>query len=298
MRTRPTHFQAASGAPTRLGVVILLSLALCAAASAPARASRPGAGGESALRNETPIKPSNGYLARAAAAVAKRPRMVKARYASRVMRTGMAGTDVLKLQRHLVQLQLPASPDAVFGPATRKAVVGFERSRKIPVDGVVQRKEAKRIQAAAKRKRVASGPYIFPVAGPHTFGGPDAVFGAPRGDHTHQGQDVLAACTTPLVAAQGGTVRANTFQATGAGYYMVIKGSLNGEDYMYAHMSGPGAFAVGTGVAAGQQIGTVGATGDATGCHLHFEIWTVPGWYLGGYPYDPLPQLQAWDAYS
>jgi murein DD-endopeptidase MepM/ murein hydrolase activator NlpD len=266
---------------------ILGALAVWLISSAPASAS---------LKQEKPIRPDKDYLA--AAAAAKKPKMVKAPYASRVMRAGMAGTDVLKLQRHLVQLQLPATPDAVYGPVTRKAVVAFERSRKIPVDGVVQRKEAKRIQAVAKRKRVATGPYVFPVPGPHTYGGADALFGAPRGDHTHQGQDVLAGCGSPLLAAQGGIVRANTFQTAGAGYYMVIRGALNGEDYMYAHMTGPGAFVVGASVAAGQQIGTVGASGDATGCHLHFEIWTVPGWYSGGYPYDPLPQLQAWDNYS
>ena len=93
-------------------------------------------------------------------------------------------------------------------------------------------------------------------------------------------------------------MRVNTFQAAGAGYYMVIHGSLTGEDYVYAHMAGPGAIGAGVGVGVGQQIGVVGATGDATGCHLHFEMWTVPGWYLGGQPYDPLPSLQAWDVYS
>jgi murein DD-endopeptidase MepM/ murein hydrolase activator NlpD len=39
-------------------------------------------------------------------------------------------------------------------------------------------------------------------------------------------------------------------------------------------------------------------TGDATACHLHFEIWTAPGWYEGGSPIDPLPYLEKWDAYS
>jgi hypothetical protein len=39
-----------------------------------------------------------------------------------------------------------------------------------------------------------------------------------------------------------------------------------------------------------------GDTGDADGCHLHFEIWTAPGWYTGGHPIDPLPFLEAWDS--
>ena len=272
---------------TALALLAFLAVTVSAQAGEPRRQLPAG--------EQKRYKPSRGYLATAAA---KRPRMVKARYGSRVMRPGTAGTDVLKLQRLLTVLQLPTPADAVYGPGTRKSVVAFERSRSIPVDGIVQRKQARRIRAVAKRKRTPTGPYVFPVQGAHSYGGAEARFGAPRGDHVHQGQDVLAGCGTPLVAAQGGTVRANTFQAAGAGYYMVIKGSLTGEDYMYAHMTGPGAIGVGIGVAAGQQIGTVGATGDATGCHLHFEIWTVPGWYLGGAPYDPLPSLQTWDNYS
>ena len=46
--------------------------------------------------------------------------------------------------------------------------------------------------------------FEFPVRGPHSYG--DGV-GAPRSGHTHQGQDVLARCGTPLVAARGGRVQ-------------------------------------------------------------------------------------------
>ena len=45
----------------------------------------------------------------------------------------------------------------------------------------------------------------------------------------------------------------------------------------------------------GQPIGFVGRTGDATACHLHFEMWPAPGWYTGGSAVDPLPSLKAWD---
>ena len=44
----------------------------------------------------------------------------------------------------------------------------------------------------------------------------------------------------------------------------------------------------------GCSSGGVGMTGDATGPHLHLEIWMV-GWRVpGGYPIDPLPDLLAW----
>ena len=64
------------------------------------------------------------------------------------------------------------------------------------------------------------------------------------------------------------------------------------------HMAGPSAFVKDDTVYTGQQIGIVGDTGDATACHLHFEVWTPPGWYTGGHTIDPLPLLQAWDSFS
>ena len=45
-------------------------------------------------------------------------------------------------------------------------------------------------------------------------------------------------------------------------------------------------------------VGNVGETGNASGCHLHFEIWVGAGWYTGGNPIDPLPTLKYWDSFS
>ncbi|MDX6625077.1 MAG: hypothetical protein QOE56_66 [Solirubrobacterales bacterium] len=139
--------------------------------------------------------------------------------------------------------------------------------------------------------------YAFPVLGGHDFGTGGARFGAGRSGHTHQGQDVMAGCGTPLIAARGGRVQYSGYQYA-AGNYVVIDGKGTPNDFMYAHLAEPSPLQTGDTVRTGQPIGIVGDTGDATACHLHFEIWAAPGWYEGGAPFDPLPELEKWDRYS
>jgi murein DD-endopeptidase MepM/ murein hydrolase activator NlpD len=139
--------------------------------------------------------------------------------------------------------------------------------------------------------------YAFPILGAHEFGVSAGRFGAGRSGHTHQGQDVMAACGTPLIAARGGKVQFAGFQYA-AGNYLVIDARGSTNDFMYAHLAEPSPLQAGDTVRTGQPIGIVGDTGDATACHLHFEIWAAPGWYEGGAPFDPLPELEKWDRYS
>ena len=138
------------------------------------------------------------------------------------------------------------------------------------------------------------GPGVFPVAGTFDFGGPDARFGAGRARHAHEGQDIMAASGTPVVAPYAGTISAASYQDSGAGEYVVLD-AVDGRDYFFAHCV-RGSTAVGErqAVARGQRLCAVGATGTASAPHLHFEIWNV-GWRIpGGYPIDPLPELRAW----
>lgn len=137
----------------------------------------------------------------------------------------------------------------------------------------------------------------FPLRGRHDYGGPGARFGAGRAGHSHQGQDVLARCGTPIAAARGGRVKLKGFHRA-AGNYIVIDGDGTDVDYAYMHLAEPSPFESRDHVYTGQRIGAVGETGDARGCHLHIELWSAPGWYDGGRPFDPLPALQAWDSYS
>ena len=157
-------------------------------------------------------------------------------------------------------------------------------------------------QAAQTPAPLATGSFDlvdhkFPIRGKHEYGTGMAAFGAGRGGHSHQGQDVFAACGTQLVAARGGVVKLNQVQAR-AGNYIVIDGAGTDVDYAYMHLAERSPVKKGATVMTGEPIGLVGDTGAARGCHLHFEMWGKPGWFTGGTPFDPLPFLNAWDAYS
>jgi murein DD-endopeptidase MepM/ murein hydrolase activator NlpD len=131
----------------------------------------------------------------------------------------------------------------------------------------------------------------FPLRGPHQYGD---GFGAGRG---HQGQDVFAKCGTPIVAARGGRVQTKAFQSS-AGYYVVIDGKGTGQDLVYMHMQKRGRPGNGERVRTGERIGYESDTGNASGCHLHFEMWTKPGWYEGGHAVSPTRALKKWDGWS
>ena len=90
-----------------------------------------------------------------------------------------------------------------------------------------------------------------------------------------------------VTAADGGTVITATYN-DGYGNYIIIDHG-NGMQTLYAHLSGM-AVGEGSSVSQGQTIGYVGATGRATGTHLHFEVFvngsrTDPAGYFGGLSY-------------
>jgi murein DD-endopeptidase MepM/ murein hydrolase activator NlpD len=137
--------------------------------------------------------------------------------------------------------------------------------------------------------------HLFPIRGRHNLGYTETNnFGGGRG---HQGQDMFARCGTRLAAARGGRVEYAGWHSA-AGNYVVIDGAETGVDYVYMHLLEVPLVKTGQRVFTGQKIGEVGETGRATGCHLHFEMWSAPGWYKGGQPFDPLPALRLWDGYS
>ena len=143
---------------------------------------------------------------------------------------------------------------------------------------------------------------IFPVAGPTAY---IDDFGQARPGGPHQGNDLMAAKKTPVVAVEPGKVKFWTTSAN-AGCMLYLYGA-SGTTYLYIHLNNdltmkndnkgtcvPGvAYARGSKngakVQAGQLLGYVGDSGDANGLasHLHFEVH--PG---GGAAVSPFPYLQ------
>ena len=238
----------------------------------------------------------------------------------RTLERGDRGDDVRALQEVLNDLDLETETDGVFGSGTVSRVKAYERREDLPVDGRVSPGQARGMERRAggvddtlrpgdpaggdeapgtptdgtpgdgtgEPDETGSGTGAsgtFPVDGTHRFGD---GFGSRGG---HQGQDVMADCGTPLRAVADVTVRKVATQAA-AGNYIVLHDGDSGEDYVYMHMSSV-SVAVGDSVSAGDKVGAVGQTGDATACHLHFEEWTAPGWYAGGQAKDPGPFLRS-----
>ena len=101
-------------------------------------------------------------------------------------------------------------------------------------------------------------------------------WGYPRaGGRYHQGNDIFAARGTPVVAVQAGEViRVNPPSApTALGGVTVTYRTADGSEWYNAHLDSiAGGISVGASVSRGQQIGTVGDTGNARGTSPHLHI--------------------------
>ena len=99
-----------------------------------------------------------------------------------------------------------------------------------------------------------------------------------QGIHGNNGVDLGAPAGTPISAAAAGTVIISKTSGWNGGYgsYVVVSHG-NGMQTLYSHMSKDVA-TVGETVSAGDLLGYVGATGEATGNHLHFEVRGGKNW--------------------
>ena len=120
----------------------------------------------------------------------------------------------------------------------------------------------------------------WPCSGPVNDG-----FG-PRGSGMHNGIDIMCAGGAQLVASAPGVVVEVTVDGSWGQYIKIDHGG--GVATLYSHLiEGSPTVAVGQVVAAGEGIGLVGASGNASVEHCHFEVW------FDGIRVDPIPWLPA-----
>ncbi len=108
----------------------------------------------------------------------------------------------------------------------------------------------------------------------------------PRWGTFHWGVDLGAGMGTPIHAVTSGTVVSSGWIYSGYGIDTLIQ---NDPGYWshYAHQSRT-IVSPGQHVEAGEVIGYTGATGDVTGPHIHFEIWSRGSWGNGNPQIDPI----------
>ncbi len=200
---------------------------------------------------------------------------------ARILASPQVGWDVASVQFFLWRRGFsPGAIDGAFGFGTIRAVVAFQRSVGIAGDGVVGPQTIR----ALKRSHTEIHPdttvrFYRPVSGPMGDG-----FGHIDG-RRHTGVDFPAPSGTPIRAAGRGVVVFAGWNTGGYGKLVVIAHRL-GFATWYAHMS---RISVSTGraVTGGTILGRVGATGHATGPHVHFEVRRFE------VPIDPMPYLLA-----
>ena len=152
------------------------------------------------------------------------------------------------------------------------------------------------IKPSTRLNKYGGGGGVSHSGGPKTYTGGRFLFPVVGGDnyisqyfhYGHYAIDIAADYGTTARAAAGGTVIFAGWKSNGGGYQVwVAHGS--GLFTTYNHMS---AISVGRGqhVGRGQQVGRVGQSGNASGPHLHFEVWRGPVWD-GGRRVNPLGYL-------
>ena len=201
--------------------------------------------------------------------------------------------ELLKQQRNLVAQQ--GSLDA-----TRKAqaeLLTQTKSQESNFQAILREKQAAKasfeqaLQDLQSKLQYTVDPSQIPPAGKgilrwpldnitvtQKFGNTDFARSGGYNGKGHNGVDFRAAIGTPVKSALTGTVlgTGNTDSVRGCysyGKWVLIK-HANGLDTLYAHLSQANV-TTGQSVATGQVIGYSGATGYATGPHLHFGVYAA-----------------------
>src|SRR3954454_1644274 len=194
----------------------------------------------------------------------------------RVLRPGAVGADVAALQFALAWNGFPSGAfDGRFRPRVAGALRRFQALRGLPVSGIAGRRTFAALRLPPRNPPVLlARPVLAPVG--DGFG--------PRGNRFHAGVDLLAGYRAPVEAALAGRV---VWAGSRDGWGLLVTiAHGDGVRTLYAHLSRVDV-RVGDWVSGGALLGLVGATGEATGPHLHFEV------RVDGAAVDPLPHLVA-----
>jgi murein DD-endopeptidase MepM/ murein hydrolase activator NlpD len=188
---------------------------------------------------------------------------------------GAHGRAVRVLELRLAWHGFPSGPiDGRFGGRLEAALRRFQRSVGLAPDGVAGRATLAALRRAAPRSPI---PLVWPLLAPVGSG-----FGV-RWGRFHAGVDLVAPAGAPVLSAGPGVVTWAGRKRGGWGLLVVVR-HPGGVRTLYAHLSAIRVH-VRDFVAGGAVLGRVGATGDATGPHLHFEV------RVRGAAVDPLRAL-------
>jgi len=211
---------------------------------------------------------------------------------------GEKGGRVSTLQQALVNagITVRGGVDGDFGAATASAVMSFQRKAGLQVTGVVNQATADALGISATPIPVdspvaAASIDVFPVQGRCGYAD---TWHAPRsGGRVHLGVDIIAARGNLVYAAAEGTITKVYYDRPGSLSGNGVRLTTDdGTYFFYAHFDTIAeGISPGVRVQAGQVVGTIGATGNTSTPHLHFEIH--PG---GGTAVNPYPIVKAVDA--
>jgi murein DD-endopeptidase MepM/ murein hydrolase activator NlpD len=201
--------------------------------------------------------------------------------------TALAGSsDAGEQLRNRILAQAKGQQDTVQSSGTRSAhqdaarLAAKEAAARKVREAAAKKKAAQQAKEEADRK-AALNRYVLPTTNFHLtarFGQAGSLWAA---DHT--GLDFAAPTGTAVYAVHRGEITSAGW--AGAYGYRIEITHPDGTQTWYCHLSSM--VRTSGGVAPGDTIGRVGATGNVTGPHLHLEV--RPG---GGAPIDPLPWLQ------
>lgn len=208
--------------------------------------------------------------------------------------------DEQKVEVEQTKTNIKAKSDALNVVVKQKnSLVSTLSAEEKELQEKVEQFEKDKKEIAAELARIAASSSITESVTPSTAGYISPLIGKTKKNITtgyysykgHTGVDFAIAKGTPIVAVKSGTVvisRAlknpnGTYRSYGE--YIVIN-HHDGTMTLYAHgLPGSRKVEEGQSVSQGQQIMSVGTTGNSTGYHLHFEV------RVSGKCVDPTPYL-------